>query len=98
MKNSLVLKFIAVLLCAAALLGIIASGLGMFVMSEAGLYNKSVEQLRQERIAQECEALARKEAMYYCAKTMGGCPEELLEKAFRPADTKSAEPRETQGA
>ena len=82
MKNSLVLKFIAVLLCAAALLGIIASGLGMFVMSEAGLYNKSVEQLRQERIAQECEALARKEAMYYCGKTMGGCPEELLEKLY----------------
>ena len=82
MKNSLILKFIAVLLCAAALLGIMASALGMFVMSEMGLYSKSVEQLQQERIAQECEELARKEAMYYCAKTMGGCPEELLERLY----------------
>ena len=37
MKHSIVLKFLAVFLCAATLLGAVAGGVGIIAMTETGL-------------------------------------------------------------
>ena len=77
MKNHIVFKWIAVLLCAASLLGIIGSGMGIFALTETGLYNKTVDQYIDERIQGEGSYLARNIATRYASMALGGIPEEL---------------------
>ncbi len=75
MKYNIVFKFIAVLLCAAALLGILFSAGSMVVLTQLDLYNKDVYQIRQERIesyAEDCAAMA---AQQYATIYLGGFPE-----------------------
>ena len=48
MKNHIAVKFIAVLLCAASLLGAVGSGMGVFLMTEMDLYDKTVDQVYEE--------------------------------------------------
>ena len=62
MKNHFIFKLIAVLLCTASLLGIVGSGLGIFALTETGLYTKSVDQMLEERIQGEGSYLARNTA------------------------------------
>ena len=45
MRNHIVFKFLAIALCAAALLSAVAGGVGIFVMTESGLYEKNVDEL-----------------------------------------------------
>ena len=79
MKYNIAFKFLAVLLCAACLLGAVGSAAGILVLTEGELYDKTVPQVREEVIRSRAEALARDTAMYYCSQTLGGCPEELLD-------------------
>lgn len=79
MKYHITFKFLAVLLCAACLLGAVGSVAGVLVLTEGGLYDKTVPQVREEVIRSRAEALVRDTAMYYCSQTLGGCPEELLD-------------------
>ena len=48
MKNNLAFKFIAVILCAASLMGAIGGITGVAVLASGDLYNKTVEQVQQE--------------------------------------------------
>ena len=86
MKNHIILKFIAVLLCAASLLGAVGSGLGIFLMTEMDLYDKTVDQVYNERIETNGRELAHKVGMHYASTQLGGTPEAMLEANFGYGD------------
>ena len=78
MKNNLVFKFIAVILCAASLLGAVGGITGVAVLASGDLYNKTVEQLQQENTAFFVENYADALALQYSSSTLGGCPENMV--------------------
>ena len=82
MKHNVVFKFIAVLLCAASLLGAVACGFSVVVLTENGLYDRTVEQARQEDVRSYALGLSQEVAQVYSAKNLGGCPEDLLESQY----------------
>ena len=82
MKNHFIFKLIAVLFCTASLLGIVGSGLGIFALTETGLYTKSVDQMLEERIQGEGSYLARNTAARYASLNLGGMPEEPVWHRF----------------
>ncbi len=82
MRNNLVFKFIAILLCAASLLGMVGSVGGILVLTEGDLYNKTVEQVRQENLEQLTRSQASALALMYSSTTLGGAPEELVEQTL----------------
>ena len=47
MKYNIAFKFLAVLLCAACLLGAVGSAAGILVLTEGELYDKTVPQVRE---------------------------------------------------
>ena len=80
MKYNVVFKFIAILLCAASLLGIIGSAGFMLTLAELDLYNKTVDQVRQERIDSDAQSLASNVALSYASTTLGGCPDQFVKE------------------
>ena len=90
MKNHIAVKFIAVLLCAASLLGAVGSGMGVFLMTEMDLYDKTVDQVYQEYIENDGRNLANKVAMRYTSTTLGGTPADMLEEYFGYGDAISS--------
>ena len=82
MKNAIVFKFVAIVLCAASLLGAVGSGLGIFVMTESGLYDKTVEEVYQERVKSSGEYYATSLTQDYASRNLGGCPEEMTESRY----------------
>ena len=77
MKHSTFLKFIAVILCAASLLTLVGSGLGIFCMVELDLYDKTVDQFLADKYYNTASYYARSMAQRYASENLGGCPEEL---------------------
>ena len=86
MKNHIVFKFIAVLLCAASLLGAVGSGLGVFALTEMDLYDKTVDQVYQERVKSEGQNFTHNIALWYASENLGGCSVPMLENVYRIAD------------
>ncbi len=82
MKNSVLFKFIAIALCAVSLLGILASGLGLIVMTENDLFDRTVDEMIDERIRQSGETLSWSIAMRYASENLGGCPYRLADHQF----------------
>ena len=82
MRNSVVLKFIAIVLCAVCLLGTIASALGIFAMAEGNLYSKTVDALIDDQIQQTGAQIAHSYAARYASITLGGTPEVLADRLF----------------
>ena len=82
MKNHIAFKFIAVLLCAASLLGAVGCGLGVFALTEMDLYDKTVDQVYEERIQSEGRSLAHDTAMFYASHDLGGCPLPLVQDRY----------------
>ena len=78
MKNNIIFKFIAILLCAASLLGAVGGVTGIFVMAESDLYNKTAEQVRQERIQVNALHYASTLAQMYSSSALGGCSEAMI--------------------
>ena len=74
MRNCIALKFIALILCACCLLVTIAAGLGVLVMVELGLYNSTVEELREEQFQQDLDTLARQLANTAALQELGSLP------------------------
>ena len=85
MKNHIVIKFIAVLLCALSLLGAVGSAAGILVLTEMDLYNKSAEQVYGEKLKDAGQAFAYDKAMVYASGNLGGCPEAML-RSYSHAD------------
>ena len=79
MKYNIVFKFIAVLLCAATLLGAIGSGVGIFALTEMGLYDKTVDQVYRERVESQGRSFADELAMEFTSKNLGGFTDSMME-------------------
>ena len=82
MKHSIVLKFIAVLLCAAALLGAVGSAAGILAMVELGLYQKSFDQVYGEYLADYAGILADELATRHAAMSLGGCNTQMADVLY----------------
>ncbi len=78
MKNSIVLKFIALVLCAASLLGVAGSAAGILVLMDTGMYEKEPEQLYEENLTLYAEMLATNAAKHYAETELGGIPNAMV--------------------
>lgn len=77
MKYNIVFKFLAVALCALMLLGAAGSAVAIIGMTEAGLYDISVEELRDRYIRLDGESMAGRIAGDYAEANLGGVPEAI---------------------
>ena len=77
MKYNIVFKFLAVALCALMLLGAAGSAAAIIGMTESGLYDVSVEELRDRYIRSDGESMADRIAVDYAEANLGGVPEAL---------------------
>ena len=82
MKNNIVFKFIAVFLCAASLLGAAASGIGIFAMTEVGLYDRRFDEVYAEHLKNNWENLANEAAVRYASMELGGCSSQLTDSYY----------------
>lgn len=89
MKYSFFVKFLAVLLCAAFLLGCVACGGGIGVLTSGGLYNRTVEEMLEENIRLDGAQLARQLASRYASTALGNVPVEVVLQCF-PSHTNRA--------
>lgn len=77
MKYNIVFKFLAIALCALMLLGAAGSAAAIIGMTEAGLYDISVEELRDRYIRLDGESMADRIAVDYAEAKLGGVPEAI---------------------
>ncbi len=80
MKNSLFLKTIAIILCAASLMGIVGGTAGALVLVEGDLYNRTVDEMLDEKLRLDASIFADQTALSYASQALGGCPEELTRR------------------
>ena len=80
MKYHILFKFLAILLCACALAGCIGSVLGILVLAEHDLYGDvTPEQLYEDQMGYRVSSYAKFLTIRYAAKTLGGCPDSLID-------------------
>lgn len=77
MKYNIVFKFLAIALCALMLLGAAGSAVAIIGMTESGLYDISVEELRDRYIRSDGESMAGRIAVDYAEANLGGVPEAI---------------------
>ena len=82
MRYSVAMKFLAVILCAATLLGAAGSAVGMFALTEQGLYSRTVEEAYTEYLESSSNAFAQRIGMRYASETLGNAAEPLLEGLY----------------
>ena len=82
MKHSIVLKFLAVFLCAASLLGAVAGGVGIIAMTETGLYDRSFEEAYDEYVQIFAESKAQAIGLRYASMELGGCNTQLADTYY----------------
>ena len=78
MKHHIAVKFLAILLATLSLLTVIASGLGIFCLAEAGLYNNTFDRVYEENMASTRREFAVNLAHRYASLNLGGLPEQYL--------------------
>ena len=79
MKYHIVIKFLAVALCAAFLLTALASGGGILLLASQGLYGSSVDTMLEWAEESALERYAQYVGSRYASMNLGGCPEEMIE-------------------
>ena len=90
MKNHIAIKFLAVLLCAASLLGMAGSAAGIFALTEADLYDRTVEEVYREQLEIRGRAFAEYTARRYASTDLGGMPVETVDQVLGfPTDFRS---------
>jgi len=72
-------KFVAVFLCALALLAAIASGFGIYIVAEQGLYGTDVADIQDQQLRTNLRILAEDLAVRYAAQTYSNCPQALID-------------------
>lgn len=77
MRNHIAVKFLAILLCAASLLGTMGSILAIAVLTHLNLYNQSVDQMVDRRLKDNCQLYGNHLALGYASQTLGGCSEDM---------------------
>ena len=86
MKNHIAIKCIAIVLCALFLLGAAGGVAGIIALSEMGLYNKTVDEYREQVIRDNARNYASEVALTYCSKILGGCPTDMIRAYYGDAD------------
>ena len=82
MKNHIIFKFIAVLLCTVSLLGAAGGTLGIALLSSAGLYDVTVEEMVSMDASRDSADLADWLAKNYASTELGGAPEALVRDRY----------------
>ena len=77
MKHSIFLKTLAILLCAASLMGIVGGTAGALALVEKDLYNKTVDQVLQQHVQELATEGANHLASRYADQILGGIPNEI---------------------
>ena len=79
MKYSVTVKFIAIVLCACALVGVAFSGLGIAFMEGYDLYHTSLETVQQRQVDSIGDRIAWHHAEETAARILSNAPAEVLE-------------------
>ena len=82
MKNHIIFKFIAILLCAASLTGAVGGIAGVVLLFSAGLYDVSVEEMVSAQVSRDSGELADWLAKNYASTELGGAPETLVKNHY----------------
>ena len=77
MKNSIFMKALAILLCAVSLMGIVGSTAGALTLVENDLYNKTVDQVLEQRVQELATSAAQQLGSRYADQVLGGTPNEI---------------------
>ena len=85
MKYHLSLKFLAIILCAAALLTTVTGVVGAVSFVELGLYSNTLEELQDKQRSDDLGALAQRTAMYYATRQTE-CTDAFLNGYFERYD------------
>ena len=80
MKNSIALKFLAVLLCAACLLVSIGAGVGIVLLVEGDLYRNTVQDLKLDALDHTVSTAARVVVKRYLTETVHPLPSEIADQ------------------
>ncbi len=84
MKNSLIIKFVVVILCALMLLGAAGSGVGLLGLGSVGLLGeKTFQQLWDERSNDYAARIAEAAASCWASGEYGKMPQEILDTRFQ---------------
>ncbi len=82
MKNHITIKFIAILLAALSLLTAVGSAVGIVVLTTAGLYDRTVAQMREEEMASVRRSFAVNLVHRYASLNLGNLPEKYLDEYY----------------
>lgn len=82
MKYHIALKFLAILLCTLSLLAAVGSAVAVYGLDNLGLYNMTIDEFIRVHTEYDCNNAAAIIASRYASKTLGNCPEALLESYF----------------
>lgn len=82
MKYSIVTKFLAIVLAAVALLTVAGSAAGIIVLASGELYERSVEDLREEQAESIRREFAVNQIHRYASLHLGNLPESYLQSIF----------------
>ena len=81
MKYHILFKILAIVLCTCALAGCIGSALGIIVLAQEGFYEDNTpEALYAQQFEYKAHSYAKLLAIRYAGKTLGGCPDDLLDR------------------
>ena len=85
MKNHIVVKFVAIVLCAASLLGVLGGAGGILVLMEANLYQKTAGEAYTDTVENYAQSLAGDVALKYAAEELGGASPVMVESLYGSA-------------
>ena len=78
MRHSVFVKFIAIFLCAASLLGIAGTAAGLFAVTELGLRSRTLEEAYQEATENNVQYLAEELVIRHASRELGGADDRLI--------------------
>ena len=79
MRYHIVIKFLAVLLCACSLLVGVGGVATVFVLANEGLYSYTVDELREQKLHSNLNLLAENLALRYAMENRSNCPETFID-------------------
>ena len=82
MRNCIFFKLLAVLLCAASLLGIVGGTAGILTLVENDLYNKTIPEVKSQKLEEHAALFASQAAYRYADQVLGGCPEDIARSGY----------------
>ena len=78
MRNHIAFKFLAIVLCAAMLALALGCGAAILVLADNSLFDRDIEQMRQERLEDACWDLSYYLVGKYALENLSTCPEDIL--------------------